>query len=203
MWCTALHTLCPLLSVHPLIPQFLLSPICQCFFPSGPRQTFQDLAIAHVFLPQATSLSLFCSFFCLLPWHFGMSTSPNVCDHSLQASKSQPSYVLVMCILEPAWTQRWCVSVYHGKGFHISKLTLPKFMFCPSWSSCLTGHSYTLSSFCQHLLARSCTSLRIQTLSCLSLSFSLDGLLFWCPGGELFPEPACVLPNRRFWIVFE
>lgn len=102
------------------------------FFPSGPRQTFQDLAIAHVFLPQATSLSLFCSFFCLLPWHFGMSSSPNVCDHSLQASKSQPSYVLVMCILEPAWTQRRCVSVYHGKCFHISKLTLPKFMFCPS-----------------------------------------------------------------------
>ena len=155
-------------------PVFAVSNL-PVFFPSGPWQTFQDLAIAHVFLPQATSQSLFRSFFCHLPWYFGMPTSPHMCDHFLQASKSQPSSVLVMCILEPAWTQSLCVSLYIMERVSTSVNSLYQNL-CSAHLDPATGHSYMLSSFCQHLLARSYTSLRIQTLSCLSLSFSLDGL---------------------------
>lgn len=63
-------------------------------------------------------LSLSRSFFCHLPWHFGMSASPPVCDHFLQDSESQPSNVLVMCILGTCLdTEPICVSCMSWKGF--------------------------------------------------------------------------------------
>lgn len=96
---TQLFTLCA--HSHQCIPQF---PSFCCLLssnvsPFGPWPTTQAIATAH-----SSHLSeSFFSFVHHLPWQFSISTSLCVCYHFLQASKSQPSTVLVMCVLEPAW----------------------------------------------------------------------------------------------------
>lgn len=191
-------------------PVFAVSDL-PVFFPSGPWQTFQDLAIAHVLLPQATSWSLSRSFFCHLPWHFGMSASPPVCDHFLQDSESQPSNVLVMCILEPAWTQSLFVSLYVMERVSTSVNSLYQNLCsahldpAPSWVTPTRSPASANASWLDPIPPWGYEPFLVLVLASPWMGYFVTSLLllFWSLGGELFPEQVCVLRNRRLWIVFE